>query len=155
MLTAAPFSCKNELRLCDETLMYDNSFDLPIDEWHSICDPHVSWELSTPAISSLTATLDPQACDRIYTACESAIVLKSECKMSATADLDLLSCMCKPPMTSLYSVCYYDGNISCLLQIGNIESVPGRSFCQHLQTAPVRKTPHIAETWQLTMYRHQ
>jgi hypothetical protein len=130
-------SCRNELRLCDQTLMYDNSFGFPIEEFHSVCDSVIGTSITTPATSTLTTTFDPQACDIIYTACQSAFVLRSSCKSSASADRDLLACICQPQITTLYSVCYYDRNVSCVLELGAINAVPGRTFCNEFHSATV------------------
>lgn len=131
-------SCDNEARLCDQTPALDSFFELEAEKWHSGCDSVVSFSVTTPLISSLSQTIDQAACGQIWLDCESAGMGKSSCASTATGTIDLLSCMCQPTMTALYSACLFDGNVSCYAAPGNTAGIIGHSFCSEFQTATVR-----------------
>lgn len=132
------FSCDNEARLCLESPSLDFYYQLEAANWHSACDTFISFSVTTPVISSLTSTLDQGACEQVWGLCESGLSSKTNCASTATASIDLLSCMCQPAVTSLYSACLWGGNVSCYGVPGNTDGIIGRSFCLEFQTATVR-----------------
>ena len=98
--------------------------------WHQACDSLVSFSATTPPISSLSVTVgDLQACGEIYTPCVSAGSGRVICMSSATATLALLTCLCEPTLTSLYSVCAIGMNVSCDGVPGNTNDIIGHTFC--------------------------
>jgi hypothetical protein len=135
-------SCENEVSLCVQSPILDGYYEQEVEFWHSVCDSLISFSVTTPITASLSLTMDLDACDQIYTACISGGMGRASCSSSATATIDLLSCMCQPRMTSLYSVCLYDGNVSCLGVPGNTAAILGHTFCSEFQTTAVSTFPH-------------
>ena len=131
-------SCENEANLCLKSPELDYLFELDVENWHSACDSTVTFSVTTPLISSLSQTVNAEACDQIYSNCISGGMIKSSCASTATATIDLLSCMCQPTLTYLYSACLFNANVSCYGVPGNTAGIIGHSFCSEFQTAKVR-----------------
>lgn len=135
-------SCENEVRLCAQSPALDSYYELEVEIWHSACDSFISFTVTTPITALLSATLDLDACGQIYEACISGGMERTSCASSATATIDLLSCMCQPRITSLYSVCLYDGNVSCVGTPGITTAILGHTFCSKFQITTVSTFSH-------------
>jgi hypothetical protein len=130
-------SCKSEQRLCVENDNLDSAVDSIIDNWHIECDSFVSSEASsitTPVVTSLTATFDVLNCQSIAQSCLQALQASTVCSTKYTVGVDFNSCLCQSSILSLASVCEYDGNVSCKLTTANIQNVYGWGSCQGYQT---------------------
>lgn len=114
-------SCQDDVRRCLESHMFDAQFDSRVRRWHSTCDSRLpsTTSLTTPPVTSLTATYDFGACNRLYQSCASADYETNKCSQTwmPTSGLSYVSCACHPPVYSLFSECQYNGNISCALRL--------------------------------------
>jgi hypothetical protein len=135
-------SCENEARLCLQSPVLDSTYQDEVEIWHSACDSFISFSVTTPAISSMPESLDYGVCGQIYLACESGSVGRVSCASSATATTNLLSCLCQPRMTSLFSSCDFDANVSCYGLPGNTDGIPGHAFCSEFQSVTVGSFNH-------------
>lgn len=129
------YGCENEANLCLESPALDYFYELEVQSWHSACDSLVTFSVTTPLVSSLSQTVNLEACGQIYQYCISGDMGRSSCASTATATINLLSCMCQPSMTYLYSACLFNANVSCYGVPGNTAGIIGHSFCSQFQTA--------------------
>lgn len=106
--------------------------------WHSECDGIAHFSVTTPSLSSMTTTWNPEDCARYATICESAIYETDCCSSSVTTAVDFVSCVCKPKVTSLYSSCLYDGSIKCGNGTASVGDIVGFRLCPYFQSSMVR-----------------
>lgn len=129
--------CQNEWRLCSDTLAWDSEAEYLAAQWHVGCDKRISFTPTTPAISSLSVTLDPQICSSVFSSCDLFSLESSRCRESHTATSDILTCECQPKIVSLASVCEFDGNTSCLSIPAYTSKIYGHSICSKYQGGSV------------------
>ncbi|ERF72931.1 hypothetical protein EPUS_05012 [Endocarpon pusillum Z07020] len=113
--------------------MFDPQFDNKIRQWHSVCDKRISSSMTTPHVSTITATYDFGACNRLQLSCISADYETNKCsnEYMPTASLSYISCICQPPVYSLFSECQYNGNISCKRTTAAESNIMGYSVCSY------------------------
>ncbi|KAF1994383.1 hypothetical protein P154DRAFT_476076 [Amniculicola lignicola CBS 123094] len=131
------FACKDDIRRCLESNMFDNQFDTRVRRWHEACDSRfTTTALSTPPVTSLTATYDFGACERLKGSCISADYETNKCSETflPTSSLSYLSCACQPPVYSLFSECQYNGNVSCMRTTAAESNILGYSVCSYFWT---------------------
>ncbi|KAF2677116.1 hypothetical protein K458DRAFT_282344, partial [Lentithecium fluviatile CBS 122367] len=121
--------CENEIRLCTQSSTDDGTFEDLKKQWHATCDSRVTFEVTTPPLTSLTAEFTPEACSSIATICLQGADSMSQCSESSS-DTTFLSCACQPEITSLVSVCQYDGNVSCVSTAASSEGIYGYEACK-------------------------
>lgn len=135
------FSCKDDVRRCLESHMFDSQFDSRVRRWHSTCDSRLpsTASLTTPPVTSLTATYDFGACNRLEESCVSAGYEINKCSQTwmPTSSLSYVSCACQPPVYSLFSECQYNGNISCKRTTAAESNIMGYSICSYFWSGSV------------------
>ena len=134
--------CENEFRECFGRDGLDTEIQSLADDWHSRCDDHLSYSVTTPAVTA--RTIDQQYCDGLVTSCKSYNYGFSQCSISYTDIRDRLSCECQPSMLSLESECQYNMNISCFLTTADMSNLHISAQCPSFVTASttVRHTVH-------------
>ncbi|KAH8690409.1 hypothetical protein GQ44DRAFT_780447 [Phaeosphaeriaceae sp. PMI808] len=127
------FKCKDEIRRCLESHMFDPQFDYRAKHWHDTCDSRLTTSLTTPSVTSLTATYDFGACQRLQQSCIRANYETNKCSQTymPTSSMSFLSCACQPPVYSLMSECQYNGNISCKRTTAAESNIWGYSVCSY------------------------
>ena len=122
--------------------MFDPSFNLRIKQWHSVCDKHISSSMTIPIEPTITTTYDFGACGRLEQSCLSADYETNLCsnKYLPTSSLSYASCVCQPPIYSLFSECQYNGNISCKQATGIESNIIGYSVCSYFWSGSVIST---------------
>jgi hypothetical protein len=83
-----------------------------ISNWHDICDPYITLDVTTPTIAEPTRTLGQGICEAVPENCYHLSEATDACSSSYTIPADFTSCRCESSMLSLASVCKIDG-LSC------------------------------------------
>lgn len=132
-------SCQDDITRCLESHMFDAQFEDRIARWHATCDARMTTTMTTPAVTSLTATYDFGACSRLEGSCISADYETNKCSATflPTSSISFLSCVCQPPIYSLMSECQYNGNISCKRTTADESNILGYSTCSYFWTGSV------------------
>ena len=132
-------SCERDVRQCLETHMFDPQFDNKIRQWHSTCDQRISSSMTTPALPTITASYDFGACARLQKSCISGDYETNKCSLKylPTSSLSYASCVCQPPVYSLFSECQYNGNISCKRTTAAESNILGYPVCSYFWTGSV------------------
>ncbi|KAF2260342.1 hypothetical protein CC78DRAFT_584903 [Lojkania enalia] len=127
------FACKDDITRCLETHRFDPQFDEKVKRWHEACDERITTSLTTPVVTSLTATYDFGACQRLHESCLSADYETNRCSETylPTSSMSFLSCCCQPPIYSLVSECQFNGNISCKRTSAAESNIMGYSYCSY------------------------
>lgn len=130
------YDCEKDVRQCLETHMFDPQFDNKIRQWHSTCDQRISSSMTTPALPTITASYDFGACARLQKSCISGDYETNKCslKYMPTSSLSYASCVCQPPVYSLFSECQYNGNISCKRTTAAESNIVGYAVCSYFWT---------------------
>lgn len=146
--------CKDDVRRCIESHMFDAQFDYRVKNWHDTCDSRLtSSALTTPPVTSLTATYDFGACERLHGSCISADYETNKCSQifMPSSSLSYVSCACQPPVYSLMSECQYNGNISCMRTSAAESNIYGYSICSYFWSGSVSLyIPNTTSTSSLT-----
>lgn len=136
--------------------MFDSQFESRVRRWHSTCDSRLpsSTSLTTPPVTSLTATYDFGACNRLYQSCASADYETNKCSQTwiPTSSLSYVSCACQPPVYSLFSECQYNGNISCKRTTAAESNIMGYSICSYFWSGSVGWLLYCAD-WRVLLSR--
>lgn len=133
-------SCKDDVRRCLESHLFDSQFDYRVKHWHDTCDSRLtSTVMTTPPVTSLTATYDFGACERLHGSCIKADYETNRCSElhMPTSSLSFVSCACQPPVYSLMSECQYNGNVSCLRTSAAESNIYGYSICSYFWSGSV------------------
>lgn len=119
--------------------MFDPQFDNKIRQWHSTCDQRISSSMTTPALPTITASYDFGACARLQKSCISGDYETNKCSLKylPTSSLSYASCVCQPPVYSLFSECQYNGNISCKRTTAAESNILGYAVCSYFWTGSV------------------
>jgi len=139
------YACKEDVYKCVRSHVLDPQFDDNIRGWHQACDGRLATKtttITTPPEPTLTSTYDLGACNRLATSCFSGDYETNLCSRSwlPTSSLSFISCTCRPPVYSLMSECFYNGNISCKLEPGYKTNIPGYSQCPYFWSGSVSST---------------
>lgn len=120
--------------------MFDPQYDQRISQWHSTCDSRMTSSMTTPPLPTITTTYDFQACSRLQQSCLSGDYETNLCsrKHMPTSSLSYASCVCQPPVYSLFSECQYNGNISCKRTTAAESNILGYSICSYFWSGSVR-----------------
>lgn len=121
--------CMSEWRLCTLSDTFDNMFQDIISAWHEKCDGKISFKVTTPAVSTLPATVDQGSCASFIESCAALSTSSADCKSSYAAAADLSSCRCQSDVLSIASVCEYDGSVSCLAETPILSNMWSVRFC--------------------------
>ncbi|KAH6879990.1 hypothetical protein B0T10DRAFT_464108 [Thelonectria olida] len=113
-LLDAYVGCKGEFRQCILGNSYDSSVDDLIDIWQDACGPYLSDDITTPAASEATRTLDVDTCQTIAESCGQLSASITSCSSSYDRPAEITSCRCQASLVSLASVCDIDGRKSCI-----------------------------------------
>ena len=125
-------SCESELHLCLDSDDDDGSLQTAIAEWHSACDIEITFSLTTPVVTSLTATYNDDFCSAAGSACASEADLISQCSLShTTLGAQFSSCYCQPELLSLQYTCEYLLNTSCFGEPAALTDIPAYNFCDN------------------------
>jgi hypothetical protein len=111
--------CESEFRICADGYEFDSQFQGPngyFALWHSACDGHITYTPTTPAITSLSTTVDQGNCLTAESYCGAFGASTDSCVSSYTLSEELQSCWCQAAILNLASRCEVDGSLSCLLQ---------------------------------------
>jgi hypothetical protein len=89
---------------------------------------------TTPILSSITVSYDPDACPAASTACGQMDYSRSQCLLTGhTSDTTAFSsCLCNPAILSLEYTCSVLGNVSCLQVPAHLDSMTGYSYCNNI-----------------------
>jgi hypothetical protein len=126
--------CGNEERLCFGNGESDNSVEDTVSDWHEGCDSHVSSTITTPALSTITASYDARICTNLVSWCGGVSVGIEKCTTDYTSVSDISSCLCAPPLLSLEYSCMYVGNASCIQTNAALSNIPAYSFCSNFES---------------------
>jgi hypothetical protein len=150
------FGCENEDRLCFFNQDLDSSAQEFLANWHSDCDAFITFSPTTPVLSTLSVTANPDFCTSLFSSCASASYEIEECSSSfpsPSAIISQISCVCNTKILSLAYQCEYVNNASCQLTSATLSNVFGYSFCSnfgsYFATATVSLT-NIASSSDLT-----
>ncbi|KAE9363280.1 hypothetical protein N431DRAFT_475440 [Stipitochalara longipes BDJ] len=129
------YDCDSEERLCVGNSDVDGSIQLGINQWHSICDGNISFSPTTPVVSSVTTSFNPQNCLTAEAACANAANSNSACSSSYAGKSEIQlysSCLCEPEILSMSYSCLYLGNISCQITTAALSNIlPAYTFCKN------------------------
>ncbi|KAF2473546.1 uncharacterized protein BDR25DRAFT_217272 [Lindgomyces ingoldianus] len=133
------FACQDDVRRCLESHMFDSQFDYRVEHWHETCDSRVATSFTTPPVTSLTATYDFNACQRLHQSCVSGDYETNKCSQTylPMSSMSYVSCICQPPIYSLVSECQYNGNISCKRTTAAESNILGYSVCSYFWSGSV------------------
>jgi hypothetical protein len=134
MLLLTVSRCGNEERVCAGNGNGDNQVQDTLSDWHIGCDSHVNFTVTTPALSTITATYDPRICTNLVTWCGSASVELQRCTTDYTSVADVSSCLCAPELLSLEYSCNYVGNASCLQTNAALSNMAAYTYCANFQS---------------------
>ncbi|KAK3903009.1 hypothetical protein C8A05DRAFT_33254 [Staphylotrichum tortipilum] len=107
--------CKDDLRECLLSYMFDADVDQLISKWHDECQTQFTTGSvpTTPAASSLTVSYDQESCQRAAMRCRQLGDAFSSCSSSVTASVDFqATCLCGSQILMLASECQSDGGLS-------------------------------------------
>lgn len=141
MFDLTPNRCEEEIRQCQLSYIFDKDFTDIISAWHQKCDSKIATPVTTPAIPSLTVTVDYAACVTIIDSCSSWSADIVGCPTTAEASN---SCRCESSVMSLASVCFVDGNKTCIGTTGDtsnlweFQSCPAATLFQTVSPNPKR-----------------
>jgi hypothetical protein len=144
----ALFSCESEQRLCFGNDMNDNVMATGLSLWHSVCDNRITFSPSTPAVSTLSTTNDPNFCTTAYSACQSHLNSQGECSLSdPKLGPEFSTCFCQPELLSLAYTCVYMGNLTCQGEPAALTNIPGYNFCRNAPSVLVSAgvTTHVSQ----------
>ena len=112
----------------------DSTQDENIKQWHSLCDPLITFTPTTPTFAPLTRTLDPDACTAAADACYRWGEGIKSCKSVYTNATQALSCLCQPSQLLHVSHCLA-GRTECNKDIVTITSsdIPEYNICPAVQ----------------------
>lgn len=132
-------SCRSDVQRCLETHMFDGQFAMKVSRWHELCDPRISTTVTTPHTPTITTTYDMNACFRLEQSCRSADYETNKCSMTwmPSSSLSYVSCICQPPIYSLFSECQYNGNVSCKRTTADESNIMGYSVCSYFWSGSV------------------
>ncbi|OQU98774.1 hypothetical protein CLAIMM_04504 [Cladophialophora immunda] len=127
------YDCESDVQRCLASHRFDSSFQANIDEWHSQCDDRVNSTMTTPPLPTITQTYDFGACSRLYQSCLRGDYETRLCsdRYLPSSSLSYASCVCQPPVYSLFSECQYNGNISCKRTTAAESNIMGYSICSY------------------------
>lgn len=126
--------------------MFDTLYNLRVSQWHSTCDSRISSSMTTPSLPTLKTTYDFQACGRLQRSCLSGDYETNLCsqKYLPTSGLSYVSCVCQPPVHSLFSECQYNGNISCKRTTAAESNILGYPVCSYFWSGSVCSSVNCA-----------
>jgi hypothetical protein len=109
------------------------SIDTVASRWHNLCDSVVTFQPTTPPISSISTQLDTAFCfDTVYPICNSVTILLNQCTRNITSDFtSASSCLCQPLVLSYAYTCGFLGNTSCISVPATLSEVFGYSVCDN------------------------
>lgn len=119
------------------------SIDTIASGWHNLCDSVVTFQPTTPPISSISTQMDTALCfDTVLPICQSVTILLSQCTRGLSSDFSSVSsCLCQPLVLSYAYTCEFLGNTSCNSLSATLSEVWGYSLCnnfnQVIGTVPV------------------
>ncbi|ORY12581.1 hypothetical protein BCR34DRAFT_600472 [Clohesyomyces aquaticus] len=127
------FACQDDITRCLESHMFDPQFEYKVKRWHEACDSRMTTTLTTPPVTSLTATYDFGACSRLQRSCIRGDYETNKCSQTylPSSSLSYASCACQPSIYSLFSECQYNGNISCKRTTAAESNILGYSYCSY------------------------
>jgi hypothetical protein len=120
--------CDSELRVCLGNGDIDGAFQPELMSWHSVCDGKLSATLTTPPISSITASFNVDFCTTIFSSCQSMEYELQKCSLSYTRQ-KYSSCICQSKLYSLEYTCEYIGNTSCVRTTAAVTDIVLYSYC--------------------------
>ncbi|RYP72287.1 hypothetical protein DL771_004261 [Monosporascus sp. 5C6A] len=123
--------CKGENRECVKGYYFDSASDDMIALWHDKCSPYLTFTPTTPILTPLSTTMDPDACKSAYDAClrrDDGVKLCAEAYSASPTEV--VSCLCQPTHLSVASVCYVDRTKCILTGTANISTVLEYRYCQ-------------------------
>ncbi|RYO93929.1 hypothetical protein DL764_007905 [Monosporascus ibericus] len=123
--------CKGDSRECGKGYHLDNTWDDMIDLWHDQCSPYFTFTPTTPILTPLSTTMDPDACKSVYGAClRRDVGVKSCSEAYSPSPTEVVSCLCQPTHLLVASVCYVDRTKCFPTETANISTVLEYSYCQ-------------------------
>ena len=109
------------------------SIDAIATRWHKLCDSVVTFQPTTPLISSISTQMDTALCvGTVLPICKSVSILFGQCTRGLISDFtSISSCLCQPLVLSYAYTCEFLGNTSCNSLPATLSEVWGYSVCDN------------------------
>lgn len=144
------FGCESEQRLCFFNQNFDSSAQEVVANWHSDCDTYITFSPTTPVLSTLSRTINPDVCTSAYSSCASMSYEIEQCSSSfpsSSAIKSQISCACDTKILSLAYQCEYVGNVSCQMMSAELTNVFGYSLCSDFSSYFATATVSLANVF--------
>jgi len=125
----AIFGCESETRLCLGHDGLDGSSQSEVSGWHDICDGASPFSPTTPQLSSIVHSVNPDECTTVFSACNAALAILTSCSLYSASQFG--SCVCQPSMIAVEYTCEYIGNISCAHRSAALSDLDAYQSCSN------------------------
>jgi len=136
----AILGCESETRLCLGHDGLDGGSQSEVSGWHNICDGASPFSPTTPQLSSIVHSVNPNECTTVFSACNAALAIISSCSLHSASQFG--SCVCQPSMIAVEYTCEYIGNISCAHRSAALSDLDAYKSCSNF-AAVLASMPEI------------